>query len=188
MRLFVAVELAEHVRRAAEDVARALQRELADTLRARWIDAANMHLTVRFIGHLADDRAAAVLEALRPPVAITPFTVALGQPGVFPPQGPPRVLWIGLEEGFPSLKAMHEECNRRLQPLGLEPENRPYRAHLTVARVKDAPRSSAVAVRNAIHCVAVPDVRCPIDHATVFESRLSSRGSTYLPLLRTPLL
>ena len=186
MRLFVAVELAENVRRVADDLSRTLQRQLRDTLGARWVDSGNMHLTVRFIGHVPDERVPAIVAALRRPLAIDSFEVALGDCGVFPAHGPPRVLWIGLDAGLPSLTSLHEECNRRLRPLGFEPENRPYSAHLTLARVKEAPRGSAATVREAVRQIQVPNARCHIAHATVFESRLSPRGPTYAPLLTIP--
>ena len=187
MRLFVAVELDAAMHSAADAAASQLRERLAGALPARWVSTANMHLTVRFIGHVADDRVPVVLDALEPPLAIAPFDVALGECGVFPSHGPPRVMWIGLQEGLSSLRAMHEECNRRLRPLGLEPEDRPYSAHLTLARLKDPPRGSAALVREAIGSVRVPAARCHVSAATLFESRLSPKGSTYNPRLRIPL-
>lgn len=187
MRLFVAVELDAAVHHAAETAVSQLRDTLPGSLSARWVSTANMHLTVRFIGHVADDRVPAVLRALEPPVAIAPFDLALGGCGVFPSHGPPRVMWIGLQEGLSSLRAMHDEFNRRLRPLGLEPEDRPYSAHLTLARLKDPPPGSAALVRDAIGRVRVPAARCQVSAATLFESRLSPKGSTYNPRLRIPL-
>jgi RNA 2',3'-cyclic 3'-phosphodiesterase len=188
VRLFVAIELAEQAKRAAEKTARTLQRQLGETLPARWADRDHMHLTVRFIGHVADERVPSILEALRPAVHLAPFPLALGACGAFPAHGPPRVLWIGLKEGVASMKALHDECNRRLRPLGFTPEDRPYRAHLTLARVKDAPRGSGSLVRNTIRNVEVPAAQWIASHATVFESHLSPSGSTYARRLEIPLI
>ena len=146
-----------------------------------------MHLTVRFIGHVADDRASAIVEAVRLPIDLASFDVTLGQCGVFPPGRPPRVLWIGVKEGLLSLAALHAEFNRRLAPLGFQPEERPYSAHLTLARVKDAPRGSTSAARAAVQSVVANPARCRISEVTLFESRLSPKGPTYTPLLRIPL-
>jgi 2'-5' RNA ligase len=187
MRLFVAVELDDMVRRAAGETSRRLQQQLRNTLQARWTDVDHMHLTVRFIGAVGNERVPAIVEALRAPLPITAFEVALGECGAFPPHGAPRVLWIGLSAGLPSLTAMHDECNRRLHPLGFAPESRPYNAHLTLARVKDAPRGSAVLIRDAIRGEDPSGARCAVSHATVFESRLSPRGSTYTALMNIPL-
>jgi 2'-5' RNA ligase len=186
MRLFVAVEFDEAVRDAADRVASELRARLDARVKARWVDADKMHLTVRFIGHVADDRVATVLEALRPPLPIAPFDTALGECGVFPRSGPPRVLWIGLQDGLPSLKAMHDEFNQRLVSLGLAAEDRPFRPHLTLARVKDAPRDASRSMREMVAAVRVPLLRCHVTAATVFRSSLSPRGSTYTRLLTVP--
>lgn len=188
MRLFVAVELDESMRNAAMDAARELQARVDERLRPRWVPAENMHLTVRFIGHVADEAGARVLDALRPPLAIPPFELALGECGMFPPLGPPRVLWIGLKQGQPGLRAMHEEFDRRLLPLRFEAEDRPYNAHLTLARIKDAPRGSGPPLRETARTVRPRAASCVISHATVFESHVSAKGARYTPLLRIPLL
>ncbi|HYT68506.1 MAG TPA: RNA 2',3'-cyclic phosphodiesterase [Vicinamibacterales bacterium] len=186
MRLFVAVELDENVRAAAEGVARDLERRLDPRVSARWVSVDKMHLTVRFIGHIVDDRVPTVLQALRPPLSIAPFEVALGSCGTFPRTGAPRVFWIGLAEGLSSLQAMHEEFNRRLLPLGFASEDRPFSAHLTLARVKEMPRESGRPTRETIAATRVPAVACRVDAATVFQSLLSPKGSKYAPLLHVP--
>jgi len=187
MRLFVAVELDETTRKAAETAAKELRERLKPALNPKWISPANMHLTVRFIGHVADERVPIVLDALAPSLEMGAFDIGLSECGAFPPHGPPRALWIGLRDGAASLSAMHYEFNRRLLVLGLQPEARPYTAHLTLARIKDAPRGSGRAVREAIAHIHVTPTRCRIQDATVFESRLSPKGSTYVSLLRVPL-
>jgi len=93
------------------------------------------------------------------------------------------VFWIGLSQGLPSLQEMHDTFNRRLLRLGLEPEERAFSAHLTLGRVKDAPGHAARTVRGTVGELRAPAARCRIDHATVFQSRLSPKGSTYVPLL-----
>jgi 2'-5' RNA ligase len=188
MRLFVAVEIDAGVVAAAMDCSRRLQRDLQDRVRARWVGAEQMHLTIRFIGQVEDERVAPLLDALRPPLPIAPFDVELGECGVFPPGGPPRAIWIGLAAGLPSLRMMHEECDRRLRPLGYEPEARAFKAHLTLARVKDMTRGAGPAIREAVHGAPPRPARCGVGAATVFQSHLSPRGSTYETLLRIDLI
>ena len=183
MRIFVGVTLAEEVRSTAERVADELRQRLDARVRASWIPSSKMHLTVRFIGQVDDSRVSALLSALEPPLPIAPFEIALDGCGAFPRGGPPRVFWIGVGEGQPQLRAMHDECNRRLVPLGFVPEDRPFSAHLTLARVREAPRETVRATRDILGAVHVPAARCRVAHATVFQSRLSPKGSTYVPLL-----
>jgi 2'-5' RNA ligase len=146
-----------------------------------------MHLTVRFIGHADDNRAAAVIEALIPALEIAPFDIELGGCGVFPPSGPPRVLWIGLTQGLPSLALMHDAFNQRLRPFGFEPESRPFSAHLTLARIKDAPRGAGRLVRDALTHIAPPRTQSRVTRATIFQSHLSSQGPRYEPIAFTAL-
>ena len=182
MRLFVAVRLDDAVVAAAVATARNLQRTLGSQLAARWVSGANMHLTVRFIGHVSDEGVAAVLDALRPPLTIAPFDLELGGTGVFPRGGPPRVVWIGVTAGLASLRSMHDELNSRLAPLGYEAERRAFSAHLTLARVKDVPRGAVRSIREAVAAVPPLSVRCRVDSATLFQSHLSPNGPSYKAL------
>ena len=141
MRLFVAVRVNDSVLNTAAAAAREIQQRLGSRVAARWVSEGNMHLTVRFIGEVEDVRVDSVLAALQPPLPIARFDAALGPCGVFPRTGPPRVIWLGLSEGVTSLQAMHDEFDRRLLPCGLDPEDRPFSGHLTLARLKDSQRS-----------------------------------------------
>jgi 2'-5' RNA ligase len=189
MRLFVAVELDDAVRRAADAAADALRRAIGSSLQARWVTPANMHLTVRFIGQVDEARGPAILEALSPPLATAAFDVELGACGAFPSSGAPRVIWIGLAAGLPALAELHAEFDRRLAPFGFAPETRPFTAHLTLARMRsDAPRRAGESkgasgvVQRAIRGVKPAPARCHVTRATVFQSHLSSRGPRYEPL------
>jgi 2'-5' RNA ligase len=182
MRLFVAVEIDDRVRRLAGATAETLRVEIGPALKARWVPPENLHFTVRFIGHVDDSRAPALIEALIPTLEVPPFDVELGGCGVFPPSGPPRVLWIGLTQGLASLALMHDAFNERLRPLGFEPETRPFSAHLTLARIKEAPKGAGRIVRDALAHIALPLMRSHVTRATVFQSHLSSRGPRYEPV------
>ena len=190
MRLFVAVELPDAVRGAARDTAATLRERLRRSrvrLDARWVDPANMHLTVRFIGHVPDDRASLLIEALRSPVSAAPFEVRLAGGGAFPPRGAPRVFWIGVPRGLEFLRVLHEEFNRRVAPFGYAPEDRPFSAHLTLARVKDVARGDGPRARAIVEQFDVDLGAFPVTAATVFQSRLSPHGPTYEALVRIPL-
>ena len=187
MRLFVAVEIDDRARQAAEAVQRRLQKALDSTVTARWVAPGNLHLTVRFIGHVDDVRAPEVIAGLAAPLGIAPFDIELGECGAFPPRGAPRVLWIGVTQGLPSLALMHDAFNERLRPFGFEPEARAFSAHLTLARVKNAPRGAGRAVAEALDQVVVPTSRFRVNRATLFQSHLSPNGSRYAPVAFSPL-
>ncbi|HMC76658.1 MAG TPA: RNA 2',3'-cyclic phosphodiesterase [Vicinamibacterales bacterium] len=187
MRLFVAVEIDEAARAVARAAQERLQIAVPPVLRARWVPPENMHLTVRFIGHVDDARAQALIEALTPPIDAAPFDIELGGCGTFPTGGTPRVVWIGLKRGLASLAQLHDAFNQRLRPFGFEPEARPFSAHLTLARVKDAPRGSGRAVRDALSGIQVPATPWHVSHSTVFQSHPSPKGPRYVAIGRTEL-
>jgi len=184
MRVFVGVELSDEVRTLAARIAADLRRKIGRALDARWVAPGNMHLTVRFVGYVADDAVPAMLEALTRPLPAAPFDIELGGGGRFPARGAPRVLWIGLTRGLQPLAALHEEFNQRLAPLGYEPENRPFSAHLTLARLKEARAAAAKSVDAAFESVHSGGATMRVDTVTIFESRLSSAGASYFPMRR----
>jgi RNA 2',3'-cyclic 3'-phosphodiesterase len=189
MRLFVAVELPRAVRAAAGAAGRRLAATLAPLrIDARWIPEGNLHITLWFLGEVPQTRLDALREACREPLAITPFVIRLGGVGMFPPSGPPRVIWMGVIDRKDGLEALHAELSARLSPLGFEPDRRPFNPHLTLARIRARPpRASWVAARQAVATQAIDAGSSPVEAVTLFRSHLSPQGSAYESLLRVPL-
>ena len=187
MRLFAAAELDDTVRNRAAAVSATLRAAaVADGRRAvSWVAPENLHITLRFIGDTDEATAERIVGQLVRPLDLPAFEVSIAGAGSFPPSGPPRVVWLGVGDGGVELAAVAREVNRRLEAIGLPREDRPFRAHLTIGRVK-APtgprfREALSAARN----VAVG--RCIVRGVTLFESRLSSSGSTYSVVATSPL-
>ena len=188
MRLFVAVEVAPDVVAAVVELIDRLQqraKKLAPEARLTWVTTERIHVTVRFIGHVENDEVDAIREALALPLAVPPFDVTIAGAGTFPAKGPPRVVWAGLRNGRDGLGAIEKEVSARLARLGLEPEDRPYNPHLTLARVREAAGLKSAALLDGISetTLGISRVRA----ITLFESRLSPKGPTYLALQHTPL-
>ena len=182
MRLFLAVELDAAVRRNAStlitDLAKKLDR--AGGRSVGWVKGDNLHVTVRFLGDVEEARTMALVDALREPVRVAPFDLDVNGVGAFPPVGPPRVIWLGISAGQDSLARIYADLEARVEALGFEPEDRPYRAHLTVGRVKSPLPGRP---RDVLGEMGLRPVgRCHVERVTLFESRLSSRGPTYVPV------
>ncbi len=188
MRLFVACELDDRVTREAVRVARALAAALDRRGGGRgvaWVGQPNLHLTLQFLGEVDEATAAAVAGRLAPPFAHPPFDLAFAGLGTFPPAGPPRVIWLGITAGGDELAAVQGEVARRLEALGFPRARRPFRAHLTLGRVK-APLGPGLGGLLRETAVA-PATGCRVDRVTLFESRLSPRGATYSVIATAPL-
>ena len=184
----MAVELAEA---AAAELARVSQQlrarveAVAPRARLTWIAADRLHFTIRFLGEVDDARAAAITAALAPPLAAAAFDITMTEVGAFPPKGPPRVLWAGVGEGRGQMVALEREVSARLASCGVPPEPHSYTPHVTLARVREANR---LRTRDVLD--AAPDGVfgvTGVDAITLFQSRLSPNGPTYVALQRTAL-
>ena len=183
MRCFVAIELPDDVRAALARTQASL-RQRAPRADLRWVDAAGLHVTLKFLGEVAEDRLSALTDALRATVAShAALALAVAGLGGFPSLGRPRVLWAGIPTGVAELGRLAAALERALAPLGFPPESRPFRSHVTIARVR-SPRGTG---RIAAAIRAGGDVdfgRWTATDVVLFQSRLRPSGAVYEPLAR----
>jgi 2'-5' RNA ligase len=188
VRLFVAAEIGEALpSRATELILELRKRTVGAAPRAKvtWLTSERLHITIRFIGEVDDSRGAAIRAALESPLDVAPFDLTLAGTGAFPKGGAPRVMWAGVEQGRDDLIAVEREVTSRLDALGIPAEDRPYSPHLTLARVREAAGLRSATLLEGLEDRSLGTTR--IDAITLFQSRLSPKGPTYVPLLQTPL-
>lgn len=188
MRLFTAIEIEPALARALGEVSAELRRRVesrAPRARLTWVPVERLHLTVRFIGEVDAEQAAAIGRALAPELPVEPFDLTLREIGTFPPRAAPRVIWVGVGGGAEPMGAIEREVTRRLASCGIQPEQRGYNPHLTLARVRDAGglRQSDVVDPGPAPVFGATRVGA----ITLFESRLSQKGPAYIPLQQTGL-
>ncbi len=184
MRCFVAIELSDEVKGRLVE----LQGRLAALDRmVRWVDPEHMHLTLKFLGEVPDADVASVAETMTAVAARqSPISFSVRGAGCFPPGGAARVLWVGVEESSGTLARLQGYCEEAFAKLGFARERRSYTPHLTIGRVKDA--GSSLQIREWIRKEAHADAgRQRVDQLVLFQSILSSEGSTYIPLAHAPL-
>jgi 2'-5' RNA ligase len=134
VRLFLAINLEPTLRRAILDATAPL-RAAAPTL--SWVDETRLHLTLKFLGEQSET----VVSELRQSVDQVAarhrrFTMRLAGVGAFPNFRRARVVWMGIEDE-PRLELLHHDIELACESGGFELEGRPFRPHLTLARVKD---------------------------------------------------
>ena len=146
---------------------------------ARWQTEDQLHLTIRFIGEVDRHRARDIHAALGG-VHHPPFTLSLSGVGAFERRGAPTALWAGVEPHEP-LEALHNKVDQALARVGIEPDRRAYRPHITLARLK--PRAGPVQslIEEAGGLGSEP---FPVRHFCLYESRLAPDGPTYAILER----
>jgi 2'-5' RNA ligase len=187
MRLFIAVEIDEAVRSSAATAAQTLQGQLAKLGPAvvGWVRRENMHLTLRFLGEVTEDVALELRSRLSSPFDTAAFDIVVSGVGVFPPRGPVRVVWLDMPEGADDMIALHDEIERRIAGLGFVPEDRPFRPHLTLGRVKaPLPRGARDLISRFQDA---PIGRSHVQEVVLFQSRLSPHGASYTALERASL-
>jgi RNA 2',3'-cyclic 3'-phosphodiesterase len=182
VRLFVALETLSAVR---ENLA-ALIDELREAdapsskTKARWVRAENLHVTLKFIGHVDGEKLDAIRGALAEVRSDASVELRFRGLGFFPNDRRARVLWAGVE-GSPNLATLADEIDARLAKLGIARETRDFAPHLTLARF-DPPGISetlhAAAQKNAAR--EFGSVRTGEFH--LFESKTRPTGAEYTRL------
>ena len=176
MRLFFAIELPPEIQAALGRL-----KPTQENRDYRWSDPALLHVTLAFLGEQPAERLD-ILQQVGATVArgARPAALRLGAPGSFGSQRAPRVLWFGLDGDLQAVAELYQRLETELRQAGLPVEDRPFRAHVTLARRRESARGGPP--------LGWPPSRPPIhtafamDHLTLFQSRLSPRGPTYTPV------
>jgi 2'-5' RNA ligase len=177
-RLFVAVDLPDEVQRRLARLVRAAPEGV------RAVTPGKLHLTLHFLGDVAEEsalRLAAALRAVRPAA----FTIDLGGVGCFPSQRRPSVLWAGVQPS-PPLTALHGAVGDVIEACGMPRENRPFTPHVTLARLTPRlpPRWTPEFLQRHADLL-VPAI--PVAAFILFESRRTDDGHEHVRLEMYPL-
>jgi 2'-5' RNA ligase len=188
VRLFVAADVSDGTRAQLRDLRAALEQRLASARRAprvAWVADDRAHVTLQFIGEVPDGTAERVRAAMAEPFAQPPYDLVFSGAGAFPNNRRPRVVWLGARAGQEDSAQLAAAVRARLEPIVGAGETRAFRAHLTVARIKEpAPFDwdAALAEAGANRSVS------RIDHVTLYQSKTAPSGPTYTALCVTPLV
>ena len=139
MRLFVSIDLPDRLADAVADV----QERFAEAEGLRFVDPAQAHLTLFFLGDTDPDRVSEIESALERAVAtaeVDPFELRVGGFGVFPSPEYISVVWAGVRDGggVAETTRLHERVEDELTALGFEGDDHEFTPHITIARMDDA--------------------------------------------------
>lgn len=190
-RLFIAVPLPLPVRRDVEAIVAEVRATVRDRwaldgrgeLReVRWVRTDGLHLTLRFLGPTPDERIPAIEAAMRDAVqGVAAVEAAVSGAGAFPGTGRPRVLWIGVTEGADGLARLASRLDEGLASAGWPREQRPLKAHLTLARCDGIP-AGAMTAEALIAAARTLDDAWLADRLVLFESHTGGGPARYEPL------
>jgi 2'-5' RNA ligase len=154
-----------------------------------WVREENLHLTLRFLGEIDDDQLARAMSSSQMPAVGAMHLSAMGL-GAFPGLRNAKVIWTGVAAASKDerhrLEALQSHTERIARSLRLQPENRPYRPHVTLGRI----RRPGDRLRELVDDITTRECSSPastIEEIVLIRSRLASGGSVYEEIARWPI-
>ncbi|MFN3568492.1 MAG: RNA 2',3'-cyclic phosphodiesterase, partial [Caldimicrobium sp.] len=135
VRAFLAIDLPRDIKKALYNL-----KNLSEPkdIKLKWVEEENFHLTLKFFGNISENLAEKIFKLCEKACQdIIHFRVALGEVGIFPEVGKPRVLWIGVENSLENIKNLYWKIEKTLKPLKLENKKEKFHPHITLMRIKE---------------------------------------------------
>ncbi len=172
MRSFIAIKLENRVTSAIKEIQQKLKKTNPNI---KFVHPENIHLTLKFLGEISNKQTPTIKRAL----SLTAenfhmFKITLSKIGFFPNNSSPKILWIGIKNSK-EINSLVEKLNSVLSKFGFDNENRPFKAHITIARIKNRNElnKSAVAAINEFNQEMF------VDKITLLKSTLTKGGPVY---------
>jgi 2'-5' RNA ligase len=184
LRTFMALDIDERVRR---EMVRAQQMLVGWGATFRPVSFENLHVTLQFLGDVADEAMAKVCDTAAEVAAMTePFDFEVDGLVAVPPRGQLRMVWAGIRDDGGKLAKLQADLAAALAGLGLRGEERQYRPHVTLGRVKFADNPARFRQR-ASELTGLDFGVQLADQLVVYTSELTGDGPVYTPAAKAPL-
>jgi RNA 2',3'-cyclic 3'-phosphodiesterase len=184
MRLFVAIELSDVVRRHIAQFVQNSREHYSHLHGLSWVRPENLHITVKFLGDVSDDRLPALCSALGEVATEGPAALHTDRLEFFPPGGPIRVVAMGLGGDVGRVNRLHRSIDDRCSRIGFQSERRVYRPHVTLVRCRNPlPVYRREGFERAVKS-HLPGPEFVASEFVLMESRLKADGAQYIPLAR----
>jgi len=185
VRVFVAVEPGAELLQKFGDL---LGRLSPKAPSAKWVDPEGLHITLAFLGDIAEERVPLVIAAAESAAALhRPLTLQIAKGGTFGAGRRPRVLWLGVGGEVDELSGVRRDLEQALaMSTGYVPEEGRFEPHLTIARSRD-PRGDP-ALETCVQAIGDTDFgELHVDQIVVVRSDLTPKGARYTVMARAPL-
>jgi len=185
IRAFLAIEPPENILPEMSRLQEKLKREITGSL--SWTRPQSNHLTLKFFGDISAADVDGICNAARKQaVRVAPFLLKVEKPGIFPNWHKPRVLWLGTSGDTERLAMLQSKLEDDFEMLGFPRENRPFRAHFTLARIKIPQRAAGLeAATTKIINFSAGEFQ--VKELILFQSKLTSQGAIHTKLATIPL-
>lgn len=180
IRAFLALEPPEDILQAVGRLQDKLKREISG--RISWTKPQGQHLTLKFFGDISTDDVKNICTVVQKRVAAAaPLNLKIEKLGVFPDARRPRVLWCGITGDEEKLLVIQKQLDKDFAGIGFPGEERPFRAHLTLARIKDVHGLTGVSEALTKHSGFTAGDFIGKE-LILFQSRMTPQGALYTRL------
>ncbi|MBU0651939.1 MAG: RNA 2',3'-cyclic phosphodiesterase [Proteobacteria bacterium] len=184
IRAFLALDPPEEILREIGRVQDRLRKLIHGDL--RWVRPEGIHLTLKFFGDVPENAVVNISTvAGKAAAAVGPFELAIGGTGVFPDPSRPRVVWLGMNGEVAQLATFQQGLERALREIGFPPEERPFRPHLTLGRIK-SPKGLTGLTEALEKEKTYTAGLFTASVLSLFQSELTPRGAVYTRLAVYP--
>ncbi len=185
IRAFFAIPLSLDCRQEINSIEQELKNVLPSGI--RWVNANNMHVTLKFIGNFDLKHIPNILKILKTGLfPIGQFDLAFQNLGVFPNELNPKVVWVGLIHPIELINIFREIENAAAE-LGYPKEDRGFSPHVTIGRVKNEVSDTAK-IGASINNLKLGEIcRSHVDRVVFYQSVLTPGGPVYSELFQLPL-
>jgi len=185
LRLFVAADIPLEIRELLDSTMKRLRGEGID---ARWVKPENLHLTLKFIGEYGEEGLERLSREIHKAAERSgPFEAVLGGCGAFPSRRKARVIWVGMSDGVDDAAAIARKLDSRLEKAGVKREQRQFRGHLTLARLRRPQDCTEVLESMSGMLEGLQDLPFRVEEIRLFRSILKPQGPMYVELEKVTL-
>lgn len=181
MRVFIAIEIPEAIKK---EMSRFQNKMMNTVNKIKWVNHDSMHVTLRFLGEIKEEKLNEVFESVEKiTIERNPFSIKIKGAGAFPDKGNPRVIWMGIKEGFVELAQMAKDLEKKLSEQDFPQEGKKWMPHITLGRVKQL-KDKEIIKKLITEEKNRLGGKAKVEEVTVMRSHLTPRGAIYSSLQR----
>jgi len=180
IRAFLAIEPSEDILQAVSRLQENLKKEIKGKI--SWTRSQSNHITLKFFGNIDQDDVKNICAIMKKQVASVPtLSLNVEKIGVFPDARRPRVLWLGTTGDVEKLAVLQNQLEKDFEGIGFPRENRPFRAHLTLGRIKIPQEMTGISESLSKYSdFTIGEFCCK--ELVLFQSKLMPQGAVYTKL------
>lgn len=188
LRLFIALKLNKEIQTAIHQIQKDF---LPLNLDIKWVEAANLHLTLSFLGTTSTDQISGIKTLLKEVAqTLTSTECHLSKLGAFPSLKKPRIFFVSLSDSAGVIADTAQSLKEKFTSPGFPKEQHTFLPHITLGRFRSAKNINIFHEKSQTY--SLPQETIAFNNLTLFKSTLTSAGPIYeiieqLPFERTPL-